>query len=157
MTLSVRSSLGQDNSLQLKIVTAFLQVTISPFPLDENYLLAVARYVERNPVRAGTVEKPWEYQWSSTSAHSAEKDDLLVKISPLLQVVGDWKEFLSNGDEEKEIKEIRRHERTGRPLGRDGFVIGLEKALGRTLRYQKSDPPKAKRKNNSVWCPPNYH
>jgi putative transposase len=53
-------------------------------------------------------------------------------------MVGDWKEFLANGDEEKEIKEIRRHERTGRPLGRDGFVMGLEKALGRTLRYQKS-------------------
>jgi hypothetical protein len=48
-------------------------------------------------------------------------------------------------DEEKEIKEIRRHERTGRPLGRDGFVHGLEKALSRTLRYQKSGP-KGKKK-----------
>ncbi len=65
---------------------------------------------------------------------------LLVKVSPLLQIVGDWKGFLLNGDEEKEIKGIRRHEHTGRPLGRDGFVTGLEKALGRTLRYQKSDP-----------------
>jgi putative transposase len=62
------------------------------------------------------------------------------KVSPLLQIVGDWKEFLLDGDGEKEIKEIRRHERTARPLGRDGFVIALEKALGRTLRYQKSGP-----------------
>ena len=101
--------------------------------------------MERNPVRAGIVEKPWEYPWSSASAHLTGKDDLLVKVSPLLQMVGDWKEFLLNGGEEKEIKEIRRHERTGRPLGRDGFVIGLEKALGRALQYRKSGP-KGKKK-----------
>jgi putative transposase len=68
----------------------------------------------------------------------AENADLPLKVSPLLQVVGDWKEFLSNGDEEKEIKEIRHHERTERSLGRDGLIIGLENALGRTLRHQKS-------------------
>jgi putative transposase len=46
---------------------------------------------------------------------------------------------------EKKIKEIRPHDRTGRPLGRDGFVIGLEKALGRKLRHQKSGPKGKKR------------
>jgi putative transposase len=68
----------------------------------------------------------------------AETDDLLLEVSPLLQMVGDWKEFLSNGDEEKEIKEIRHHERTGGPLGTDGIVIDLENTLGRTLRHHKS-------------------
>ena len=33
--------------------------------LDENYLLAAVRYVERNPVRAGMVKNAWEYPWSS--------------------------------------------------------------------------------------------
>jgi putative transposase len=66
------------------------------------------------------------------------RDDLLVKVSPLRQIVGEWKEFLLDGDGEKEIKGIRRHEPSGRPLGRDGIVIVLEKALGRTLRYRKS-------------------
>ena len=112
--------------------------------MDENYLLAVARYGERNPVRAGIVEKPWEYPWSSASAHLAGRDDFLVKVSPLLQIVGDWKEFLLDGDAEKEIKEIRRHERTGRPLGRDGFVIGLEKALGRSATVSEIRPQRQK-------------
>jgi putative transposase len=57
----------------------------------------------------------------------------------------DYREYISLMAEEKEIKEIRRHERTGSPLGRDGFVLGLEKALGRTLRYQRSGP-KGKKK-----------
>jgi len=56
------------------------QGRFSSFPLDENYLLAVARYIERNPVRAGIVEKAWEYPWSSASAHLAEKNDLLVRF-----------------------------------------------------------------------------
>ncbi len=30
----------------------------SSFPLDENSLLVVARYVEKNPARAGIVESP---------------------------------------------------------------------------------------------------
>ncbi len=120
------------------------QGRFSSFPLDEHYLLAAGRYVERNPVRAGIVEKAWEYPWSSALAHLEGRDDLLVKVSPLLQVVGDWKGFLLTGDPEEEIKEIRRHERTGRPLGRDRFVIGLEEALNRTLRYQKSGPKKKK-------------
>ncbi len=66
------------------------------------------------------------------------RDDLLVKVYPLLQSVGEWKEFFLNGDGKKEIKGIPLHDRTERPLGSDGFVIGLEKALGRTLRYRKS-------------------
>jgi len=35
---------------------------------------------------------------------------------------------------------LRRHERTGRPLGGAGFVEQLEKALGRVLRRQKPGP-----------------
>ena len=121
------------------------QGRFSSFPLDENYLLGVGRYVERNPVWAGIVEKAGEYPWSSASAHLPGRDDFPVEVSPLLQIVGNCKEFLLDGDVEKEIKEIRRHERSGRPLGTDGFVIGLEKALGRTLRYQESGP-KGKKK-----------
>ena len=116
------------------------QGRFSSFPLEENYLLAAVRYVERNPVRAGVVERAWEYPWSSALAYVEGRDDSLVRVSPLLQMVGDWKTFLMDWDPEEEIKEIRRHERTGRPLGKDGFVIGLEKALDRALRYKKTGP-----------------
>jgi len=33
----------------------------------------------------------------------AGRDDILVKVFPLVQMAGEWKEFLSTGDEEKEI------------------------------------------------------
>jgi putative transposase len=106
-------------------------------PLDERYLLAAARYVELNPVRAGLVKDPAAYPWSSAAAHTSGTDDALVKVKPLLEMVGNWRDLLLSGVSEQEIEQIRRHERTGRPLGSDGFVGKLEGALGRILHPQK--------------------
>ena len=36
---------------------------------DERHLIAAARYVELNPVRAMLVKLPWKYQWSSAAFH----------------------------------------------------------------------------------------
>jgi len=44
-------------------------------------------------------------------------DDELVKVSPLLEVVGDGALFLSSDSGKDKMDHIRRHERTGRPLG----------------------------------------
>jgi putative transposase len=107
--------------------------------MDEKYLLAAARYVELNPVRAGIVPKPEAYPWSSAAAHLSGFDDTLVRVMPLIEIVADWREFLSEAALEQE-KRIREHERTGRPLGSDGFVVKLEQALGLTLRRQKPGP-----------------
>jgi putative transposase len=105
--------------------------------------LAAARYIEQNPVRAGLAARPWEYPWSSAAAHVSGRDDSLVKASLLLELVGDWKAFLSMGAPEDEIKQLRRHERTGRPLGSERFLGAVERQLGRTLRRGKPGPKRA--------------
>jgi len=51
-----------------------------------------------------------------------------------------WQRFLALGVKEAETGLIRRHERTGRPLGGDAFVSRLERQLGRTLKPQKPGP-----------------
>ena len=107
------------------------------FPLDERYLLAATRYVELNPVRAGPVKDPVAYSWSSAAAHLSGKDGTLVKVEPLLAMVGNWREFLLSAVPGEELDSIRRHERTGRPLGEDDFVGQLEELLGRILHRQK--------------------
>lgn len=126
------------------------QGRFASFVMDERYLLAATRYVELNPVRAGLVEKPEEYPWSSASAHREGRNDMLVKVSPLLEMVGDWQKFLSQEVAEKESEALKLHERTGRPLGSENFVIGLEKKLGRLLRPGKPGP---KPKANSIMSP----
>ena len=116
------------------------QGRFASFPMDENYLLAAARYVEMNPVRARIVKKADQYKWSSAQAHISGRDDGLVKAAPLLEMVGSWRDFLNTSLTPEEIESLRSHERTGRPLGSEKFMTKLEKKLGRTLKRVKPGP-----------------
>lgn len=118
------------------------QGRFASFPMAENYLLAAARYVELNPVRARLTKEAEAYPWSSAAAHISGRDDRLIKVAPLLEMVGDWKLFLSQEIKKSEIDVIRCHERTGRPLGREGFINRLENELDRILHRQKPGPKK---------------
>lgn len=115
------------------------QERFASFPMDESHLLAAARYVEMNPVASNLVQDPADYSWSSARAHLSGQDDGLTRTEPLLSIVGDWKTFLSMPDEE-EMNLFRKHERTGRPLGKESFVDLLECQLERRLRPQQPGP-----------------
>ena len=52
--------------------------------LDEDHLLAAARYLALNPVRARLVRRARDWRWSSVRAHLAGTDDELVSVRPLL-------------------------------------------------------------------------
>ena len=107
--------------------------------MDEQYLLACARYIELNPVRAGLVEKPDQWRWSSVRPHVKAKDDSLVTTQPLLKLVRKpWKRFLMDDVTPGEIDLFRRHEGTGRPLGSKSFVSKIENQLKRRLRPKGS-------------------
>jgi len=115
------------------------QGRFSSFVLDENYLLACTRYVELNPVRASLVKKPEDWPWSSASAHIKGKSDILVNAIPLLRLIRtNWHDFLSNHPNEADIKLLRKHERTGRPLGGETFIENLESLLNRSLKLKKA-------------------
>ena len=119
------------------------QGRFSSFILDDRYLLACTKYVELNPVRAGLVKKPEDWPWSSTRSHMNGKDDILVKTKPLLEIVNKpWEMFLVSDTQEQEIALLRKHERTGRPLGGDSFIESLERLLDRDLKPQKPGPKK---------------
>ena len=118
------------------------------FAMDKSYLLAAARFVELNPLRADLVAKPRDYRWSSALAHLRGKDDCLVQVSPLLELAGEgnWRRLLATPLEDEQIDEFRSHGRTGRVLGSNALLTRLEKKLGRTLKRQKPGPkPGSKR------------
>jgi len=85
--------------------------------MDEHHLLAAVRYVELNPVRAGLIEAVTAWRWSSAGAHLAGHDDALVRVAPMLERVVDWHTYLDAGETEPMLETVRRHSRTGRPLG----------------------------------------
>jgi putative transposase len=116
------------------------QGRFASFPLDEPHLLAAARSVEQNPMRARLCARPEDWPWSSAAAHLGGRDDGLVTAAPLLDRAGDWRAVLAGGLGHERLEMIRRHERTGRPLGDDAFLDRLEAMLGRPLRPREPGP-----------------
>jgi len=120
------------------------QGRFASYVMDEEHLLAAARYIELNPVKVGLAVTPAAYPWSSAKAHLEGKDDSLVLVKPLLAMVDDWESFLASAVSDEEYATLCRHERTGRPLGNVQFVANLENQLSRTLAPQKGGRPKTK-------------
>ncbi len=122
------------------------QGRFASFVMDEPHLLAAARYVELNPVRAKLTLDADQWPWSSARAHLSGRDDRLAKVAPLLGMVNDWRGFLNSAIREEELRDLREHGRTGRPLGSATFVERLEAMVGRVLTPQKGGRPQKLRK-----------
>ena len=113
--------------------------------MDERHLMAAARYVPMNPVRAALVAHAADWPWSSARAHLAGRDDQLVTVRPLLDRIGDFAGMLEGAEEdEAAVMAIRRSRSTGRPVGAEDWIKGLEAGLGRVLAPARRGPkPKA--------------
>jgi putative transposase len=117
------------------------QGRFASFVMDEPYLLAAARYVESNPVRAKLTLDAEQWPWSSARAHLSGRDDRLARVAPLLAMANDWRAFLDSAIREEELRDLREHGRTGRPLGSATFIGQLEAIVGRVLMPQKGGRP----------------
>ncbi len=67
------------------------QGRFSSVALDAVHLVAAARYVALDPVRARLVA--WAQEWSSARAHLAGRDDGLVRVAPLIGRVGRFVDY----------------------------------------------------------------
>ena len=114
--------------------------------LDERHLYAAIRYVENNPVRAGIVEKPYEYKWSSARGHIyKDADPVLSNDCYLINEIDNWFSYLMEKEEETITNDIRRNTKTGRPCGDDIFIKAIEGFFNRRLRaLPKGRPLKRK-------------
>ena len=102
--------------------------------MDDDYLLACARYVGLNPVRAGLTPQAIDWPWSSVRAHVEGRDDPLLTSAPLAQRLGDRMAGFFDVDlEEEGWRKLRRASSTGRPLGAAAWIKALEAATGRAL------------------------
>ena len=119
--------------------------------MDERHLLAAARYVALNPVRARLVRRAEDWRWSSARAHLSGRDDGLVNVRPLLDRIPDFAGMLESGtDDDPAFAAIRAAENTGRPLGGRDFVAGLERSLGRAIFRRRPGPPPMRATGNTL-------
>jgi len=107
------------------------------YPMDENHFFRAVRYVLLNPVRAGICKRPEDYPWSNAGALVSGARDSLCENKSAEPLKETWGNFMASSMDETEMRTIKLHQRTGRPLGDDRFIGALERELGRTLRLQK--------------------
>jgi len=111
--------------------------------MDKRYLYTAMRYVERNPVRAGMVERAEDYPWAGAKAHVFRERDILLSDNFMLSKIEDWFSYLA-GEDREEGRLFKQNVSSGRPLGDEKFIIGLEKITGRRLMKQKPGRKKKK-------------
>ena len=120
---------------------------------EENYLLICQRYIELNPVRAGMVEDPGEYRWSSYQANGLGKGIKFWQPHWIYRELGDGPEAcatayraLFRGYLDKPIlTRIRQATNQGMALGNERFQEEIERLAGRRVKPLKRGPkPKAK-------------
>lgn len=114
--------------------------------LDEPYMWASIRYVERNPVRAGLVDRAEDYRWSSAVAHCGlSTDPVLTRDSTWLETLGtidNWSKWLAEVDPPAQIVDLRQRFRQCLPCGSENFVRGLELRAGQSLAARPRGRPR---------------
>jgi len=113
-------------------------------PLDDDYTWSTIRYVERNPVQAGMIQKAEDYRWSSAAAHCGLQDDkLLAPLPSSLKCINqeDWSDWLALPENQAIVDIIQRNIEKGLPCGHDSFIDKLEAIAKRTLRYKPQGRP----------------
>ena len=98
---------------------------------EDEHLLTVLRYVERNPLRAGLVRRAEDWPWSSLACRLAGGEVALRRLQPWpVAVATDWLSWVNEAQSETELEALRRSVARGRPYGGDAWVQAVVKRLG---------------------------
>jgi len=120
---------------------------------DDYYLLAVHRYIELNPVRAGMVVDPADYVWSSYQCNGLGRSSELYTPHPFYFGLGDdvssrqgnYRALFLNHFDGVMLNKIRSTVNRGLALGDGLFVEQVEQLTQQRLSPAKRGRPKKKR------------
>jgi putative transposase len=100
------------------------------FPVEsDEHFYAVVRYVERNALRAGLVERAEDWPWGSLHRRLHGRCQPLLAEWPLPEPV-DWCDQVNRPQNEAEVEAIRRCMRRGSPYGSPHWVERTAEQLG---------------------------
>lgn len=116
-------------------------------PLDKTHLWHTLAHIERNPVRARLVRRPWRWKWSSAAIHVGDTHDTTGLLDLSLWTAEwtpkRWRSRLLEPADEGWTEQFRRAVNTGRPLAEDRWINRFESRLGQRLRPRPvGRPPK---------------
>ena len=116
----------------------------------ETYLLQCQRYIELNPVRAGMVDDPAQYRWSSYRANAlGQEDALLTPHEIFLRIAADeaerqaaYRALFRHELDTAAIADIRLALAQGQPLGGGRFLETIERMTGQRREVKPRGRPK---------------
>jgi putative transposase len=127
------------------------------FPIEQDeHLLTVLRYVERNPVRAAMVKRAEQWRWGSAYVRQSNSHELAGLLSAWpVDRPRRWLETVNEPQTAAEEAAMKLHIQRSRPLGSDIWIRQTVRALGleQTLRprgRQKGWRKKAEKKAESI-------
>ena len=106
------------------------------FPIQsDDHLLAVERYVERNPLRAGLVARAENWPWSSLRSWVDDSSSEFLHEGPVRRWNG-WLQHVNAPQTEAELRAIRHSVNRESPFGNEAWTVSTAKRLdlGWTLR-----------------------
>ena len=109
---------------------------------DDGYVLACYRYIEMNPVRAGMVERPVDYPWSSFPFNAQGDAVPWLTAHPRYLALADsevdrreaYRALFRDRLDESLVDQIRQSTNGNFALGNDRFREQIAKALGRRVQ-----------------------
>ena len=117
------------------------------FPIQaDEHLYTVARYVERNALRANLVRRAEQWRWGSLARwlRGNAEDRSLLAPWPVSRKAG-WVDHVNAPQTEAELKSLRRSVQRGNPFGDEHWSaaaadrLGLESTLRPRGRPKKND------------------
>ena len=117
---------------------------------SDRYFLACMRYIEMNPVRAGMVGGPLDYDWSSHRANaSGVPGEPLMAHAEYLKLAADphergrvYRTLFETVAGDHELESIRGSLAMNRALGGDGFIAALSSRIDRNAGVVLPGRPK---------------
>ena len=117
---------------------------------SERYLAELVRYIHLNPVRAGMVTRPEDYEYSSHRAYLGMEPAGIVDVDPVLRHFGASKEvararyrkFVAAGIKQGHCEEFYAADE-GRILGSEEFIDATIHRIGETGRANRGARKKA--------------
>ena len=115
----------------------------------ERYLLACMAYIDLNPVRAGMVEAPENYPWSSHPHYTGRQHQRLLTPPALYWELGNtpfareaaYVDLVRGGITELQQRELTAATLGGWAMGDSGFLTDLESQTPRRTRPGKAGRP----------------
>jgi putative transposase len=115
----------------------------------ERYLLACMVYIDLNPVRAGMVETPVAYQWSSHAHYAGSRVDRLITPHPLWWELGNtpfareaaYAELVRNGLGTQQERALTDSALRGWALGEPDYVADLQRRTERRVSKARAGRP----------------